>query len=93
MMPDTGWTDLGPVDQLKTRPIQQLICGKTPIALTYKDGRFSAISGVCNHVGGPLGEGTLEGEYLVCPWHYWKFPVRRARASRVMSRTAYRPMR
>ena len=72
-MPDTAWTDLGPMDQLKTKPIQQLVCGKTPIALIYNDGRFSAISGVCNYAGGPLGEGTLEGEYVACPWHYWKF--------------------
>ena len=31
------------------------------------------VSNVCNHVGGPLGEGRLEGDYIVCPWHYWKF--------------------
>ncbi len=42
----------------------------------HKDGEFSAISGVCNHVGGPLGEGRLEGDYIVCPWHYWKFHCR-----------------
>ena len=27
----------------------------------------------CNHAGGPLGSGTLEGEYVVCPWHQWRF--------------------
>jgi nitrite reductase/ring-hydroxylating ferredoxin subunit/multimeric flavodoxin WrbA len=43
------------------------------VALTYRDGEFGAISGVCNHVGGPLGDGELEGDYVVCPWHYWKF--------------------
>ena len=31
------------------------------------------VSNVCNHVGGPLGEGRLEGDYIVCPWHDWKF--------------------
>jgi nitrite reductase/ring-hydroxylating ferredoxin subunit/multimeric flavodoxin WrbA len=72
-MPDAQWIDLGPVEQLKRRPVQQVMCGKTSIALIYKDGRFSAISGVCNHVGGPLGDGTLDGDYVVCPWHYWKF--------------------
>lgn len=72
-MADTQWIDLGPVEELKTRPLRHVICGKTPIALTYKDGRFSAISGVCNHVGGPLGDGALDGDYVVCPWHYWKF--------------------
>jgi multimeric flavodoxin WrbA/nitrite reductase/ring-hydroxylating ferredoxin subunit len=72
-MPDAQWTDLGPVDKLKGRPLQQLSCGKTKIALIYKDEEFTAISGVCNHVGGPLGDGTLAGDYVVCPWHYWKF--------------------
>lgn len=49
------------------------MCSTTPIALTYKNGSFVAISGACNHIGDPLSEGTLDGEYVVCPWHYWKF--------------------
>jgi nitrite reductase/ring-hydroxylating ferredoxin subunit/multimeric flavodoxin WrbA len=72
-MPNTEWIDVGPVEQLTNRPVQPVTCGKTTIALIYRDGRFSAISSVCNHVGGPLGEGTLDGDYVVCPWHYWKF--------------------
>jgi len=72
-MPDERWTDIGSVEELKLKPLQEVMCGATPIALTYKDGSFAAISGACNHVGGPLGEGTLDGEYVVCPWHYWKF--------------------
>ncbi|MEQ1654637.1 MAG: Rieske 2Fe-2S domain-containing protein [Nitrospira sp.] len=72
-MPDTQWTDIGSVEELRKRPLQEVSCGKTTIALTYKDGAFSAISGICNHVAGPLGEGTLDGDYVVCPWHYWKF--------------------
>ena len=31
------------------------------------------MSGVCNHVGGPLGDGVLDGDYVTCPWHFWKF--------------------
>ena len=23
--------------------------------------------------GGPFGKGTLDGDYVVCPWHQWKF--------------------
>lgn len=72
-MPDPQWTDIGSVEALKKKPLQEVSCGKTTIALTYKDGVFAAISSVCNHVGGPLGAGTLDGDYLVCPWHYWKF--------------------
>jgi multimeric flavodoxin WrbA/nitrite reductase/ring-hydroxylating ferredoxin subunit len=68
------WVDVGAASDLATRPLQQvLLGGRVRIALSCVDGVFSAISGVCNHVGGPLGEGRLEGEYVVCPWHYWKF--------------------
>jgi multimeric flavodoxin WrbA len=28
---------------------------------------------VCNHAGGPLGEGRLDGDYITCPWHNWKY--------------------
>ncbi len=72
-MPDTQWTDVGSVEELKKKSLREVSFGKTTIALTHKDGAFTAISGVCNHVGGPLGEGTLDGDYVVCPWHYWKF--------------------
>ncbi len=72
-MPESNWIEVGSVSELKHKPLQEVMCGTTPIALSCRDGTFAAISGVCNHVGGPLGEGTLEGEYVVCPWHYWKF--------------------
>ena len=72
-MPNTQWTDVGSVEELKKMSLREVSFGKTTIALTYINGAFAAISGVCNHVGGPLGEGTLDGDYVVCPWHYWKF--------------------
>jgi nitrite reductase/ring-hydroxylating ferredoxin subunit/multimeric flavodoxin WrbA len=75
-MADATWHDIGPADQLKGKPLQQITVGKTKLALSYLGGQFSIISGVCNHVGGPLGEGRLDGEYVVCPWHNWKFHCR-----------------
>jgi multimeric flavodoxin WrbA/nitrite reductase/ring-hydroxylating ferredoxin subunit len=73
MSANPEWIDLGELEILKAVPLQQLTLGRTRIALTYKDGAFSAISGVCNHVGGPLGEGHLDGDYVVCPWHQYKY--------------------
>ncbi len=73
MADESDWVDLGEVEALKQRPLQSVMARRTRIALSYRDGRFGAISGVCNHVGGPLGEGTLAGDYVVCPWHYWSF--------------------
>ncbi|HEV8599660.1 MAG TPA: Rieske 2Fe-2S domain-containing protein [Gemmatimonadales bacterium] len=72
-MPEPVWHDLGPVEALQQAPLRQLVIGRTRIALSHRDGVFGAISGTCNHAGGPLGEGRLEGEYITCPWHNWKY--------------------
>jgi multimeric flavodoxin WrbA/nitrite reductase/ring-hydroxylating ferredoxin subunit len=70
---DPSWIDLGPVDELRKSPLCEVTAGRLKIALSYRDGEFGAVSNVCNHVGGPLGKGKLDGEYVVCPWHHYKF--------------------
>jgi len=70
---EKNWIDLGPEELLKDTPLREITAGKIAIALSYKDGIFGAISNVCNHVGGPLGQGHLDGEFVVCPWHNYKF--------------------
>jgi nitrite reductase/ring-hydroxylating ferredoxin subunit len=67
------WIDVGDAAELARVPLQQVTVAGRPVALSHRDGVFAAISGACNHVGGPLGHGSLEGEYVVCPWHGWKF--------------------
>jgi multimeric flavodoxin WrbA/nitrite reductase/ring-hydroxylating ferredoxin subunit len=67
------WHDLGEIESLESQPLQQITIGRTKIALSYRNGQFGAVSGVCNHVGGPLGEGHHEGDYIVCPWHHYKY--------------------
>ena len=70
---EKNWADLGSVDSLKSQSLQEIKVEKIIIALSYHDGKFGAVSGVCNHVGGPLGKGRLDGDYIVCPWHNWRF--------------------
>ena len=72
-MAEERWEEIGAAAELAKTPLQQITLGKAKIALIARDGEFHAISGVCNHVGGPLGDGKLEGDYVVCPWHAWKF--------------------
>ena len=68
-----GWIDLGPAAAFTQHAVSSAHIGRTPLAVSYKDGAFGVVSGVCNHAGGPLGEGLLDGEYIVCPWHAYKF--------------------
>jgi nitrite reductase/ring-hydroxylating ferredoxin subunit/multimeric flavodoxin WrbA len=72
-MSDEEWCDVGSAEELSARELQTVVVRGTRVALSHKDGVFGAIHGVCNHAGGPLGKGTLSGDYVVCPWHHWKF--------------------
>ncbi len=46
------------------------------IALFRSEGGFYAIDNVCAHRGGPLGEGSLDGDVVVCPWHGWEYNIK-----------------
>jgi nitrite reductase/ring-hydroxylating ferredoxin subunit len=47
--------------------------GGERIAVVRKDGALWAISNVCPHQNGPLGEGVVRDGYLECPWHGYQF--------------------
>jgi len=38
-------------------------------------GKFFAMRSVCNHMGGPLEKGKLDGGVVTCPWHGSKWDV------------------
>lgn len=54
---------------------KELIAGGRVVALYHVGGAFFALDGVCPHAGGPLGEGSLDGCVVTCPWHGWQFDV------------------
>lgn len=43
------------------------------ICLANVGGELSALDNWCPHRGGPLGQGWIEGDAVVCPWHSWMF--------------------
>ena len=45
------------------------------LAIFNVDGSYYAIDDVCQHEGGPLGEGELNGKIVTCPWHGWEYDV------------------
>lgn len=46
------------------------------VCLANADGELRALDNWCPHRRGPLGQGWLEGEAVVCPWHSWAFNTR-----------------
>jgi len=49
--------------------------GETKVAVYHTAAGFFATENVSPHRGGPLGEGDLIGNEIVCPWHLWSFDV------------------
>jgi len=45
------------------------------IALFNLNGTFYAIDDTCPHRGGPLSEGLIQGDVVVCPWHGARFRI------------------
>jgi len=50
------------------------IAGRS-LAIFNLDGRYHAIDDACNHRGGPLSEGQVQEEAVVCPWHGATFSI------------------
>jgi nitrite reductase/ring-hydroxylating ferredoxin subunit len=49
--------------------------GPKSLALFNVDGSYHAIDNACPHRGGPMGDGDLEGQVAICPWHGWRWDV------------------
>jgi sulfoxide reductase heme-binding subunit YedZ len=43
------------------------------VAVFKYDGRVSAVSNVCQHQNGPLGEGEIIDGCITCPWHGFQY--------------------
>jgi sulfoxide reductase heme-binding subunit YedZ len=43
------------------------------VAIFRYDGKVSALSNVCQHQNGPLGEGRIVNDCVVCPWHGYEY--------------------
>jgi methionine sulfoxide reductase heme-binding subunit len=43
------------------------------VAIFKHDGKISAISNVCRHQNGPLGEGKIIDGCVTCPWHGYQY--------------------
>lgn len=46
------------------------------IAIFFLEGKVYAINAVCPHKGGPLEEGELDDEEVICPWHSFMYNIK-----------------
>jgi nitrite reductase (NADH) small subunit len=64
---------MGSVSQLPPDTVIEVMRGDQPYAICNVGGTVRALSGVCIHSGGPLGQGQIDQGRVVCPYHLWAF--------------------
>ena len=71
------WVQLCPAsDAPAESEVMELEAEGVAICLARRDGQLSALGNWCPHRNGPLGQGWLEGNAVICPWHSWAFNLK-----------------
>lgn len=68
------WISAGPAMSIPTDRAR-VVCvpgGERIAVFRYQD-TISAVTNVCAHQGGPLGEGKVVDGCITCPWHGWQY--------------------
>ena len=64
------------LEDLAENTARHVKIGKSDIAIVRVADEVFALSNVCRHAFAPLSEGFVDGYWLVCPWHGWRYDVR-----------------
>jgi nitrite reductase/ring-hydroxylating ferredoxin subunit/uncharacterized membrane protein len=70
------WTELMDEADLPENTLHKADAGGAPVLVVKQDDQVYALHDICPHAGGPLDEGQLEGETVVCPWHGSRFSLK-----------------
>jgi len=61
------------VEQVEENTLYRVTAAGVPLVLLRQGSQFYAIAASCPHAGGPLDEGTLQGDVVECPRHGSRF--------------------
>ncbi len=68
-----------PLEKVEENTLYRVTASGVPVVLLRQGEQVYAISATCPHAGGPLDEGTLQGNVVECPWHGSRFCMRDGR--------------
>lgn len=74
-LPNTsGWIDLGSCEDIPVSRARVVCLPNAERVAVFRDGdHLHAVTNVCAHQGGPLGEGKILDGCITCPWHGYQF--------------------
>jgi nitrite reductase/ring-hydroxylating ferredoxin subunit len=72
--PDSAWIAIGCVDEIRDGRAK-IVCpaGAERVAVFRQGTQLFAVTNVCAHQRGPLGEGKVVNGCITCPWHGWEY--------------------
>ncbi len=71
---DEGWVSVGRADDIPdNRAVIAVLADGERVAVFRYQGKVSAVSNVCRHQAGPLGEGCIKDGLITCPWHGFQY--------------------
>jgi len=70
-----GYVKVGQVTEFPNGSLKKVMVGDEEVLVVNVGGQLYAITNKCTHRGGPLNEGELEGNVIICPWHGGRFDL------------------
>jgi len=69
-----GWIKVGAAREMPDNRARIVVPAQGERIAVFRYGnKVSAVSNVCRHQGGPLGEGRIVDGCIVCPWHGFQY--------------------
>ena len=68
-----GYLDVCSVNDIEDHRARIVSLSGERVAVFRYDGKISAVSNVCQHQNGPLGEGKVIDGCITCPWHGYQY--------------------
>jgi DMSO/TMAO reductase YedYZ heme-binding membrane subunit/nitrite reductase/ring-hydroxylating ferredoxin subunit len=68
-----GFVEVAAVDRIQEKRAVIVSLSGERVAIFKYDGQISAVSNVCQHQNGPLGEGRIIDGCITCPWHGYQY--------------------
>ena len=70
---EEGFIEVCPVAEIPEKCAHIATLSGERVAVFNFDGKIAALSNVCQHQNGPLGEGKIVDGYVTCPWHGFQY--------------------
>ena len=68
-----GYFEVAQLEEISEKRAKAVFVDGQNIAIFKYDGKVSAVSNICKHQMGPLGEGKIVDGCITCPWHGYQY--------------------